>query len=224
MKNKTLIVYKLTDDKMQTKGGCQWEMGKTKSTNGEGDLCGPGWLHWYEDPLLAMMHNPVHAKFLAPRLFTARAAGKIKRNGSMKAGSTWLTLTKEVPLPQITAEARVYYAILCARAVIGSTCPAWSKWADDYLMGKPGAAVEAAEAAEAAAAAELCDVLAALFAGPRPRVVISVSGGCAEVERCPRGVEVIIKDYDNCSECGGIDCNGGHDALKVHGKLTGGGQ
>jgi hypothetical protein len=41
---------------------------------------------------------------------------------------------------------------------------------------------------------------------PKPKVIVSVSGGVAEIVRCPRGVAVEIRDYDNaevgpCPEC-----------------------
>jgi hypothetical protein len=48
-----LKVYKLTNENFQTFGGCQWGENITHITSGEGDLCGPGWLHYYDNPLLA---------------------------------------------------------------------------------------------------------------------------------------------------------------------------
>lgn len=38
----------------------------------------------------------------------------------------------------------------------------------------------------------------------RPVVIISVSGGVAEIESLPDGIDVEIRDYDNC-EAGDID-------------------
>lgn len=40
------------------------------------------------------------------------------------------------------------------------------------------------------------------------KVVIEVLGGVAVVAECPAGVEVSIKDYDNCP-AGHLDCGGG---------------
>ena len=37
-------IYKLTDQDMRTYAKCQWALGETKTTSGDGDLCGPGWL------------------------------------------------------------------------------------------------------------------------------------------------------------------------------------
>jgi len=170
---KPMKVYKLTDQKMQTYKGCQWALGETKTADGAGDLCGCGWLHWYADPLLAVLHNPIHAALSAPRLFEAAAAGRIKKDGAMKGGSTSLTLTRELPLPVMSTQVRIYYAILCARAVIGAACPGWSVWAAGYLMknrrvaARQGvmASLEAARAeaarAEAAEAAEAARTTAA---------------------------------------------------------------
>lgn len=53
--------YKLTDENHQTRNETQWGENITHYTNGEGELCGPGWLHYYNDPLLAVLLNPVHA-------------------------------------------------------------------------------------------------------------------------------------------------------------------
>ena len=53
--------YKLTNQEMQTHNGFQWELGEWQETSGEGGLCGPGWLHYYSDPLLAVLLNPIHA-------------------------------------------------------------------------------------------------------------------------------------------------------------------
>ena len=151
---------------MQTWNQCQWVINEAKRTSGEGELCGPGWLHWYSDPLLAVLHNPAHANFNARtmRLFEAWAGGKVLGGGEVKAGSTVLALKKEIPLPNITPAARVYYAVLVARAVIGGgggSCNAWSEWADDFLAGKISARAEAAARAEAeAAAAEAAEFLA----------------------------------------------------------------
>jgi len=49
---------------MQTHGGFQWELGQWYETSGEGDLCSPGWLHFYTNPLLAVLLNSVHTNIL----------------------------------------------------------------------------------------------------------------------------------------------------------------
>ena len=149
-RNIRMIVYKLTDQKMQTYGGCQWEIGVSRETDGSGDLCGPGWLHYYHDPLLAVLLNPIHACIEDPILWEAEADGPHKDDCGLKGGCTRLTLLRRIDLPQITTEQRIRFAILCAKAVCNE--PAWNIWADRWLDGSDRS-VEAAEAARAAAEA-----------------------------------------------------------------------
>ena len=97
-------------------------------------------------------------------------------------------------------------------------CESLKNWVDNHRKGE-----HTGEGQEANALVEWAhDVLTVKRRKPaRRRVIIGVSGGVAEIEKAAPGVDVIIKDYDNCSECGGVDCNGGHDALRVHGHMTG---
>jgi hypothetical protein len=143
-------VYKLTDQNMQTHGGYQWVLGEWRETSGEGDLCGPGWLHWYSDPLLAGLLNPIHANFSNPRLFLAETDGEIRDDRGLKGGSTRLRLVEEKPLSEATTEQRVRFAILCAQSVIMDGCPEWSAWAAAWLDGtdRAEAAAEAARTGE----------------------------------------------------------------------------
>lgn len=140
-------VYKLTDENMRTRGGYQWVLGEPHKTDGTGNLCGPGWLHHYSDPLLALFHNPVHADFRTPRLFEAKALGKHKRDGQMKGGSSQLTLVRELTL-SVTTEQRVRYAIACAASVYQE--PAFLLWAKGWLNGTDRSAEAAWAAARAA--------------------------------------------------------------------------
>lgn len=57
----TQIRYKLTRKNQTTYGGFKWRKRRWYKTSGEGYLCGPGWLHCYTDPLLAILLNPIHA-------------------------------------------------------------------------------------------------------------------------------------------------------------------
>ena len=144
-------VYKLTDENMQTHNGFQWEIGKWVGADGSGELCGPGWLHAYEHPLLAVLHNPIHADFMRPRLFEAWTGnGKIRKDGQMKLGSTKIKLVREIPLPKVTLTQNVAYGILCALAVYDDAT--FVSWAENWLSGKDRTA-RAARAAAAAAAA-----------------------------------------------------------------------
>jgi len=152
-----MIVYKLTDKKLQTYGGYQWEPGVARETDGSGDLCGPGWLHYYHDPLLSALLNPIHADIADPVLWEAEAEGLHRDDRGLKGGCTRLTLLRRIELPQITTEQRVRFGILCAKVICDN--PAWLAWPDRWLDGSDRsqeavrAAVQAAWAAEAAAEA-----------------------------------------------------------------------
>ena len=157
-------VFKLTNKNMRAHCGFQWTLGETRSSSGDGGLCGPGWLHAYEHPLLAVLYNPMHGNFRSPRLFEAETGdGRILRDGQVKLGTNSLTLVKELPLPVVTLTQYIAYSILCARRVTPRTTAnrAWHLWAKNWLSGKdrspaafmayevPSAAAWAARAADA---------------------------------------------------------------------------
>jgi len=144
------IIYKLTDKEMRTYNGYQWKLNEWHETSGEGGLCGPGWLHGYEHPWLAVIHNPIHADIVNPRLFECECRGEIEREGLLKCGVTRLRLVRELELPEITGEQRIAYGIYCAKKVY--TDEKWNNWADAWLEGKDRSADSAASAASAARA------------------------------------------------------------------------
>ena len=152
------IGYKLTDSGMRTHGGTQWEIGVKRATNGAGALCGPGWLHYYSHPGLAVMLNPIHAKIQRPRLFRCAIGGVQQSDRGLKSGTTELTLLCEMKLPVITVEQRVRFAILCAKRVCNE--PAWAAWADHWLDGSDRG-LDAAAAAASSARAEMAAAYAA---------------------------------------------------------------
>ena len=125
-----MIRYKLTDQNMQTYKGYQWKLGKWYKTSGVGELCGEGWLHCYCSPLLAILHNPIHADIENPRLFEVEVRGECKTDGQMKEGWTEMRIAKEIELPKITSEQRIKYAILCAGEVC--TDEGWTAWAVNW--------------------------------------------------------------------------------------------
>ena len=146
----TTVVYKLTEQNMTTHGGFRWEIGKQATASGKGELCGPGWLHCYSDPLLAVLLNPIHAGIRNPRLFRAEASGESKHDHGLKSGYTKMTLVEEIPVPDVTTEQRVRFGILCSTKVYND--PTYTSWAGGWLSGKDRSAA-AAEAAWAAAEA-----------------------------------------------------------------------
>ena len=153
-------LYKLTDENGRTRGGTQWGPGISNGGTGIGGLCGPGYVHAYENPLLAVLLNPIHGDFENPRMWEAEGE-TAKRDGQIKCGCVTLTTVREIPLPAITATQRVRFAILCAKSVFKDAD--WNVWADNWLSGKDRSAraawaaawaAWAAWAAEAARAAE----------------------------------------------------------------------
>jgi hypothetical protein len=140
-------LYKLTDRDGQTRNGTHWGPGVSHSGTGEGGLCGPGWIHAYEHPLVAVLLNPTHADFKNPRLWESEGEVAL-RDGQLKCGCKTLTTVREIPLPKITTEMRVRFGILCAKEVCADL--SWNAWADRWLSG--GVRSEAAAGTAAAAA------------------------------------------------------------------------
>jgi len=128
------VAYKLTDLKMRTCNGFQWELGKWYETTGEGELCSPSWLHFYSDPLVGMFLNPVHAGIENPRLFRAEVEGKFLDDNGTRCGYSRARLVEELTVPQISLVQRVRFAILCAKKVYKEK--EWNEWADNWLSGK----------------------------------------------------------------------------------------
>jgi len=106
--------WKLTTQDNTTHNGFRWEVGRAAMSLGTGELCGPGWLHFYQHPLLAVLLNPIHANIQTPKLWEAVAEGEFKYDRGLKAGCTKLTLIREVPLPVVTTKQRVAFAKGCA--------------------------------------------------------------------------------------------------------------
>ena len=141
-------LYKLTDSCGKTRNDTQWGPGVSHSGTGEGELCGPGWIHAYEHPLIAVLMNPIHAIFKNPRLWVAEGEVGL-RDGQIKCGCKTLTTVREIPLPAVTTEMRVRFAILCAKEVYADL--SWNAWADKWLSGgdRTQAAAERARASAA---------------------------------------------------------------------------
>lgn len=150
-----MIKYKLTDRNMRTHNGCQWAVGKPRITDGSGGLCGPGYMHYYHHPLLAVLLNSIHANIPDPLLWEVRATGKHLDDNGLKGGCTWMVITRELPLPVVTTEQRIRFGILCALEVYRE--PSFIAWAEKWLSGedrsREAAAYAAAYAADSAAAA-----------------------------------------------------------------------
>src|SRR3990167_7938438 len=109
-------VYKLTSADMITYGGFRWTGGMTYTTRGKGDLCGHGWLHWYDVPLVGLFANAVHAD-LPPdtlRLWVGNGGGERLNDYGLKCGYTSMRLDRGLRVPVITIVHRVRLAIATA--------------------------------------------------------------------------------------------------------------
>ena len=143
--------YKLTDANMQTRNNTQWVLQEFKETSGKGNLCGPGWLHYYSDPLLAAFLNPIHANFAAPRLFEIEVAESIKSDRGLKYGCTKMRLVQELQFVAPTTEQCIKFAIYCALEVCKDE--KFVQWATNWLNGTDRSIESARAAAYAAYAA-----------------------------------------------------------------------
>jgi hypothetical protein len=144
-------MFKLLNQDMTSHNNTKWVIGEKKKTNGKGELCSPGWLHCYEDKLLAVLLNPIHADIKNPRMFVCGVSGKRKLDGQLKRGYTIMWIKNEIELPVITLTQKIAFAILCALEVCKDS--RFIKWANNCLNGKDRSYVAAADAAYAASAA-----------------------------------------------------------------------
>ena len=152
-----MIKYKLTTQDGTTHNYYQWSLPKGEKpgdwhrTSGEGNLCGPGWLHYYHHPLLAVLLNPIHADIQDPILWEVEVGGEQKDDAGLKGGATKMRLLKKIDLPMFSTEQRVVFGIYCAL----ETCndEEFVRWANGWLMGSDRSAAEAAQAAAAWTAA-----------------------------------------------------------------------
>jgi hypothetical protein len=142
--------YKLTNELTQTHNNTQWVLQEFKETSGKGNLCGPGWLHYYSDATLAAFLNPMHANFAAPRLFEIEVQGLIKEDHGLKYGCTKMRLVQELQFIKPTVEQCIKFGILCALEVYKDA--AFIKWANSWLDGTDRS-IESARAAAADARA-----------------------------------------------------------------------
>lgn len=146
-----MILYKLTDENMRTPKDAQWELGVWRETSGNGAIGDSSWLHAHSDPLLAVLLNPAHADFSSPRLFEAEGDGAFRDDRGLKCGVTRMRLVRELPMPVVTTEQRVRFAILCALEVYHDS--AWVTWANNWLSGADRTSATARTASWAADAA-----------------------------------------------------------------------
>jgi len=154
--------YKLTDKNLQTYKGCQWVVGDWKETSGEGELCSEGWLHCYHHPLLAVLHNPIHANIFEPLVWEVEVGGKYLNDNFIKCGFTKMRLVKQIELPVVTTNQRVAYGIYSSLEVYENT--EYRRWAENWLNGTDRS-ITAAAVARTAARAAACFLMDIPFSG-----------------------------------------------------------
>lgn len=143
-----VVRYKLTDENGMTYGQTQWGEGATYSTSGRGGLCGSGWLHCYNDPLVALLMNPYHADFTHPKICKVECYGQNKLDHGLKEGWTSMAFLEWIDVPEISTNQRIAFGLLCAKRVC--TDQKWLTWTDGWLSGADRSYVAAADAAYSA--------------------------------------------------------------------------
>ena len=129
-----MIGYKLTDANDCTTRNCQWGEGVTHEAPGTGALCTAGWIHLYESPLLAVLHDAAHGNFgSTAHLWEVDYGGEVKRDGQIKLGASRVTTVRRIDPPVVTAAQQTRYAIACGAA--GYSEPRWLTWANGWLVG-----------------------------------------------------------------------------------------
>jgi hypothetical protein len=157
-------LYKLTDKNGFTRPGmynqCLWGPNISHSGTGKGDLCGPGYIHAYTSPYLAVLLNPIHANMNPSRLWIAEGI-VVKTDKGLKVGCKSLTTLREISLPEFTTNQKIYFALLCAAEVYKDSD--FLAFVHNWVTGRDRSAETAravAWAAEAALAAETARAVA----------------------------------------------------------------
>lgn len=147
----TATVYKFFNSDMTTYGGYQWEVGEWRETSGEGELCGEGWLHAYDDLLVGVMMNPIHGNFDLSKAVAYRceAEGERKEDNGLKVGYTRLRPVERIDIPAVSLSQRVAFGILVSLEVYHEE--KYIAWAKAWLSGEDRGEAAARAAAWAAA-------------------------------------------------------------------------
>lgn len=106
-------VFKLTNQNHMTRYNTQWGPNVTHEASGRCQaLCTDSWLHFYLDPHLAIILNPFYGHIKSPRLYEAKAEGKILIGSRFSGigGASHLTTIREIDPPTITLAQRRGFA------------------------------------------------------------------------------------------------------------------
>jgi hypothetical protein len=163
--------YKLIDQNGYTRYGMKGEtkwlpIDKVVEPIGAGTTpCGPGVLHGYISPEVAMLANPMHAAIPHPRLLRIESDQTWHTDGLKRWTNGKCRVVEELPLPQLTLEDRVAW-VICLSAHESTR-----EWAIKWLSGQDRTARAAwAAVAKAAWAARRTARAAAVAATRRATV------------------------------------------------------
>src|SRR5208282_5041232 len=131
----------------------------------------------YTSPEIAVIMNSVHASFKNPQLWECEGI-VIKDDYGLKCGCRSITTIRRIPLPEISVEQTIRFAIGVASLVCSNE--SWRRWAVDWLTGKD----RTAEAAEARARATAWAAAAAAAAA-----AARAAGAAAAAARAARAAE-----------------------------------
>jgi hypothetical protein len=168
------IAYKLVDQYGYSRRGLSGEtmwlpVGTKVRPTGEGsEPCGPGVLHGYIAPEVALLVNPIHAKVQDPRILKIESDQPWETDGLKRWTRGQCTTLDELAMPVLTTDERVAWAICL------SPHESTRQWAINWLSGKDRSvasakaawfaawpAAYAAKAAAYTAEAEVCAAAAA---------------------------------------------------------------
>ncbi len=140
--------YKLTKQDYTTHGDTLWGENVTHIATGTGrQLCTADCIHDYDFPVKAALFNRIHANISTPVLWEGEGEELVGDDG-LKRGWRKYTTIRIIPLPEISTEKRIEFAIRVAKQVYNGA--EWTRWAGSWLSGKDRSAY-AADAARAAA-------------------------------------------------------------------------
>ena len=147
-----MIAYKLTDQNHRTRNSKLFQLGvpvTVPAENNEWELCTNSWIHFYTDPLIAVLMNPAHANFRTPILWECKCEGEMLFE-PLKSGCKKLTVLKQLDIPDITLINRIAFGIFCTQEVYKNMV--WNTWANNWLnnIDRSKTAAAAANAANAA--------------------------------------------------------------------------
>ncbi len=149
----TYPAYKLVDQDGYTRRGASGEtlwlpVGTRVAPTGVGSApCGPGVLHGYIEPEVAVLANPIHARIIVPRLLRIESGAPWQTDGLKRWTTHACNVVVELPLPTLTTTELVAW-VICI-----SPHATTREWAARWLSGEDRSYAAAACAAEAAKAA-----------------------------------------------------------------------